>query len=259
MNHVRITVLGSSSGMPSPSRFCSSLFFQADSFNFLLDCGEGTSFSLLKNKIDPELIDTVFISHAHTDHLGGLFLLIQMMHLLKRRIPLEIYLPEETVQVFRNCLDAYYLFPDKISFPLNLQPVTDEFKFERKGLTIRAHSNRHLMGNQETIDTRKLPNRMQSFCYGLKLNGKKVVYSGDIESEDDLIGIIDDADLVITECFHPKLDKLILLLREKRVKSSLFIHIPAEMEGREKRILTQAHKMGLENLSLAYDGLVMEI
>jgi ribonuclease BN (tRNA processing enzyme) len=259
MNHVRITVLGSSSGMPSPSRFCSSLFFQTVSFNFLLDCGEGTSFSLLKNKIDPELIDAVFISHAHADHLGGLFLLIQMMHLLKRRIPLEIYLPEETVQVFRNCLDAYYLFPDKINSPLNLQPVTGNFKFERKGLTIQTHSNRHLMGNQETIDTRKLPNRMQSFCYELKLNGKKIVYSGDIESEDDLIGIIDEADFLITECFHPKLDRLFSLILGNRVKSTLFTHIPAEMEGGEKEILIHAQKMGLENSSIAHDGLVIEI
>ena len=259
MNEIRITVLGSSSGMPSPSRFCSSFFFQTENYNFLLDCGEGTSFSLLKYKIDPESIDAVFISHAHADHLGGIFLLIQMMHLLKRRTPLEIYLPEETVQVFKLCLDAYYLFPDKISFSLNLLPVTDNFEFEREGITIRAHSNRHLMGNQETINTMKLPNRMQSFCYGMKINNKKIVYSGDIESGDDLIGIIDDADLVITECFHPKLDKLISLILENRVKSTLFTHIPAEMEGGEKQILTQAHKMGLENPRLAHDGLVIEV
>ena len=213
----------------------------------------------MKNKIDQELIDAIFVSHSHSDHLVGLFLLIQMMHLLKRRIPLEIYLPEETVQVIKNCLDAFYLFPGKISFPLNLQPVTDNFKFERKGLTIRAHSNRHLMANQEIIDARKLPDRMQSFCYGLNLNGKKIVYSGDIESGDDLIGIIDDADLLITECFHPKLDKLISLILGNRVKSTLFTHISAEMEGREKEILIQAQKMGLENSSIAHDGLVIDI
>jgi len=245
--------------MPSPSRFCSSFFFQTENCNFLLDCGEGTSFSLLKYKVDPELIDAVFISHAHADHLGGLFLMIQMMHLLKRRIPLEIYLPEETVRVIEICLDAFYLFPDKISFPLNLQPVADNFKFEREGLTIQAYSNRHLTGNQETVKTKKLPNRMQSFCYGLKLDSKKIVYSGDVETSDDLIGFIDEADLLITECFHPKLEALISLIREKRVKSTLFTHIPAEMEGREKQILTQAHKMGLENPRLAHDGLVIEI
>jgi ribonuclease BN (tRNA processing enzyme) len=245
--------------MPSPSRFCSSLLFQTESFNFLLDCGEGISFSLLKNKIDPELIDAVFISHAHTDHFGGIFLLIQMMHLLKRRTPLEIYLPEETVPIFKNCLDAFYLFPDKIGFPLNSQPVTANFKFGREGTTIRAYSNRHLMGNRETIDSMKLPNRMQSFCYGLNLYGKKIVYSGDIESSDELLGLIEEADLLITECFHPQLDKLISLIIKNRVKSTLFTHIPPEMEGKEKQILDQALKMGLENLSFAYDGLLIEL
>ncbi len=245
--------------MPSPSRFCSSLFFQTENFDFLLDCGEGASFSLLKNKIEPELIDAVFISHAHIDHLGGIFLLIQMMHLMKRKIPLDIYLPEETTQTFRNCLDAFYLFPDKIGFPLKMYPVTANFKFEREGITIRAYSNRHLMGNREAINSGKLPNRMQSFCYGLDINGKKIIYSGDIESSDDLTDIIADVDLLITECFHPKLDKLISLILQNGVKSTLFTHIPIEMEGKEKQILTQAHKMGLENLNLAQDGLIIEM
>ena len=245
--------------MPSPSRFCSSLFFQTENFDFLLDCGEGASFSLLKNKIDPELIDAVFISHAHIDHIGGIFLLIQMMHLVKRKIPLEIYLPEETIQTFRNCLDAFYLFPDKIGFPLKLYPVTANFKFEREGMTIRAYSNRHLMGNRDTINSGKPTNRMQSFCYGLDMDEKRIIYSGDIESSDDLRDIIADADLLITECFHPKLDKLISLILKNKVKSTLFTHIPIEMEGKEKEILVRAHKMGLENLSLAQDGLVIQM
>lgn len=259
MSRCRITVLGSSSGMPSPSRFCSSIFFQTEKFNFLLDCGEGTSFSLLRNKIDPELIDAIFVSHAHTDHLGGLFLLIQMMHLLKRRIPLNVYLPEEAVSGVRNFLDTCYLFTDKLSLKVSLLPVKHNFELIEKELGIKAHLNRHLMVNREMINELKVPNKMQSFCFILNLYGKKIVYSGDIESADDLNNIIEDADLLITECFHPKLEKLIPLLTERRVKSTVFTHIPQEMEGKETEIKNQAKKMNLENLVMAYDGLVIEI
>ena len=259
MSRCRITVLGSSSGMPSPTRFCSSLFFQTERLNFLVDCGEGVSFSLLRNKIDPELIDSIFVSHSHVDHLGGFFLLVQMMHLLQRRTPLNVYLPEETIFGVKNFLQICYLFPEKIIPKLSLHPMTSSFEFQDEGITIKAHPNRHLMGNREIIDELSFPNKMQSFCFLLNLSNKKIVYSGDIESSEDLAGIIQDADILITECFHPKLEKLIPLMVEKRVKSAVFTHIPPELEGKEKEILKKAQKMGFEKLVMAYDGLVIEI
>jgi ribonuclease BN (tRNA processing enzyme) len=259
MSKCRITILGSSSGMPSPSRFCSSIFFQTEEFNFILDCGEGTSFSLLRNKIDPELIDSVFISHSHSDHLGGLLLLIQMMHNLRRRTPLSVYLPKEAISGVRSFLDTCYLFPDKLSSRPNLYPITPDYTFKNETIAIQARLNRHLAGNQKMIDELRVPNKMQSFCFILDVHGEKIVYSGDIESSDDLIDIIGGADLLITECFHPKLEKLIPLILEKRVKSTIFTHIPPELEGKEKDIVTKAQKMGLENLVMAYDGLVIEV
>jgi len=245
--------------MPSASRFCSSFFFQTERLNFLLDCGEGVSFSLLRNKIDPELIDSIFISHSHVDHLGGLFLLVQMMHLLQRRTSLNVYLPEEAISGVRNFLHTCYLFPEKITPQLSLHPVTSDFTFEDEGITIKVHPNRHLLGNQGIIDELKFPNKMQSFCFLLTLSNKKIVYSGDIESSNDLTEIIQDADILITECFHPRLENLIPLMVEKRVKSAVFTHIPPELEGKEKEILKKAQKMGFEKLIMAYDGLVIDI
>jgi ribonuclease BN (tRNA processing enzyme) len=255
----RITVLGSSSGMPSPARFCPSLLFQTENLNFLLDCGEGTSFSLQRNKIDPELIDSVFISHCHSDHLGGLFLFIQMFHLLQRRRSLRIFLPEEAVSGVKSFLQTCYLFPEKINPPLSLLPITTKFKFEEEGIIIKAHANRHLMSNQNVIDKLKYTNKMQSFCFVLNIVDKKIIYSGDIESSDDLAEIIDDADLLITECFHPQLDRLIPLMAEKRVKMAVFTHIPPELEEKQDEILLMAKKNGFEKLVMAYDGMVINI
>ncbi|MCK4404513.1 MAG: MBL fold metallo-hydrolase [candidate division Zixibacteria bacterium] len=259
MSRCRITVLGSSSGMPSPTRFCSSFFFQTERLNFLIDCGEGVSFSFLRNKIDPELIDSIFITHSHVDHLGGLFLLVQMMHLLQRRTPLNVYLPEEAISGVKNFLQTCYLFPEKITPKLTLHPVTSNFKFQDEEISIKVYPNRHLLGNQVVIDELRFPNKMQSFCFLLNLSNRKIIYSGDIESSSDLTDIIQDADLLITECFHPRLEKLIPLMVEKKVKSAIFTHIPPELEGKEKEILKKAQKRGFEKLIMAYDGLVIDI
>jgi ribonuclease BN (tRNA processing enzyme) len=100
---------------------------------------------------------------------------------------------------------------------------------------------------------------MQSFCFVVNWHEKKLVYSGDILSSDDLANIIYDADLVITECTHPKLERLLSLMRESQVKSAIFTHIPVELEGKEKIILEKAGEFDFDNLLIAQDGMVVDI
>ena len=251
--------------MPSPVRFCSSFLLETEKGKYLFDAGEGTSFSLLRNKIDFNQINFIFITHSHIDHLGGLFLLIQMMHLAQRRTPLNIYLPQEAVSGVESFLQSLYLFKEKLSLRLNLHPIKPNFVFKNEEIEISAYLNRHLSGNEEVIREYNFPNQMQSFCFVINLSAgstkddKKLVYSGDIASSDDLANLIFDADLLITECMHPKLDRLLSLIKESKVKSAIFTHIPLELEGKEKLYLEKAREFDFENLLVAYDGLVVEI
>lgn len=251
--------------MPSPSRFCSSFLLESEKEKYLFDAGEGTSFSLLRNKIDFNQINFIFITHSHVDHLGGLFLLIQMMHLTRRKTPLNIYLPEEALGGVENFLQTLYLFKEKLSLKLNLRPIKPKFVFKNEEIKISAYLNQHLSGNEEVIREYNFPNRMQSFCFVVNWSAgsigdeKKLVYSGDILSSDDLANIIFDADLVITECMHPRLEKLLSLLKESKVKSAIFTHIPVELEEQEKLFLEKAGEFDFDNLLIAYDGLVVEI
>ncbi len=288
MSTSRIIILGSSSGTPSPSRFCSSFLLEIPPFDrlrvvspstsfrineveppkvgletekgkYLFDAGEGVSFSILRNKIDFNQINYIFITHSHIDHLGGLFLLIQMMHLTQRKSPLNIYLPEEATFGVENFLQTLYLFKEKLSFRLNLHPIKPNFVFRNGELNVNAYLNRHLSGNEEVIRECNFPNQMQSFCLVINLDEKKIVYSGDIESSNDLANIIFDADLLITECMHPRLEKLLTLMAESKVKSAVFTHIPPELEGKEEIILEKACEFDFDNLLIAHDGLVVDI
>jgi ribonuclease BN (tRNA processing enzyme) len=244
MNRCRITFLGSSSGMPSPTRFCTSLLFQTDESSFLLDCGEGASFSLLQNKIDPLLIDAIFVSHAHVD-------------LLKRKTPLDVYLPEEAVSGVKDFLNTCYLFPGKINFRLSILPISTGFRLQQSGMSIQAHLNNHLAANKQMLEELDLPNKMQSFCFSLNLYGKRIVYSGDVQSTRDLEEITEDADVLITECVHPSLPELLSAIAEKGVKRAILTHVPPELESKQQEIIESARKIGLDKFDFAYDGLIV--
>jgi len=162
-------------------------------------------------------------------------------------------------------LQTLYLFKEKLSLRLNLFPIKPNFVFKNEEMNMNVYPNRHLSGNEEVIREYNFPNRMQSFCFvvnwsaGSVGNEKKLVYSGDIGSSGDLANIVFDADLLITECMHPRLEDLLSLITESKVKSAIFTHIPVELEGKEKIILEKAREFNFNNLLIAYDGLVVEI
>lgn len=85
------TILGSSSALPTSSRFPTAQVLKVHEHFFLIDCGEGTQIQLRKFKIPFNKIDHIFISHLHGDHYFGLFGLLSSFNLLGRKHPLAIY------------------------------------------------------------------------------------------------------------------------------------------------------------------------
>ena len=72
----RVTILGSSSALPTPKRNPSAHVLNVHEQFFLIDCGEGTQKQLRKFGINPLKLKAIFISHLHGDHVYGLFGLI---------------------------------------------------------------------------------------------------------------------------------------------------------------------------------------
>lgn len=98
-----LTILGSSSALPTTKRFPTAHLLNVNERFFLIDCGEGTQIQLRKNRIGFGRINNIFISHAHGDHVFGLFGLFSSFQLLGRKNDLHIYGPGE----LRKLLDFY--------------------------------------------------------------------------------------------------------------------------------------------------------
>lgn len=103
----RVTILGSSSALPTPKRNPSAHVLNVHEQFFLIDCGEGTQKQLRKFGINPLKLKAIFISHLHGDHVYGLFGLISTMGLMGRRTPLPIYAPKPFDEILANHLQYF--------------------------------------------------------------------------------------------------------------------------------------------------------
>jgi len=88
-----LTILGSSAAIPANGRGLSAQVLQKGNYNFLIDCGEGTQFSLIKNNIKSSRINHIFISHLHGDHIFGLPGFLSTLSIQGRKDPMYIYGP----------------------------------------------------------------------------------------------------------------------------------------------------------------------
>ena len=86
-----LTILGTSSALPTSSKFPTAHVLNVHERFFLIDCGEGTQMQLRRLGINLSRINHIFISHLHGDHVFGLFGLISTLSLLGRKEDLHIY------------------------------------------------------------------------------------------------------------------------------------------------------------------------
>jgi ribonuclease Z len=138
-----LTVLGSSSALPTSKRYPSAHVLNVHEHFFLIDCGEGTQLQLRKFKIRFSKINHVFISHVHGDHIFGLPGLISTFHLLGRTSELCIYGHmdlQQYLSCFLNQFGKDLLFNVKfIPLKANCQKVI----FENRQVAVESIPLRH--------------------------------------------------------------------------------------------------------------------
>lgn len=86
-----LTILGSSSAIPTAFRYPTAQVLNVSERFFLIDCGEGAQIQLRRLGISFRKIRHVFISHLHGDHYLGLTGFISTRNLLGLHSDLHIY------------------------------------------------------------------------------------------------------------------------------------------------------------------------
>ena len=137
---MKVTFLGTSAARPTIERWLSCVVVQRQGEYFMFDCGEGTQYRLLQEKIRIwHRPASIFISHLHYDHWGGLIGLLASMALEGRSRPLTIYGPPGVQSLFQ----AIIPLTSKQSFPIKIHDCQPGLIFETQEYCIRACEGSH--------------------------------------------------------------------------------------------------------------------
>lgn len=138
---MKIIFLGTSAGVPTKERNHTSILLIYNGDYLLFDCGEGTQRQLKKAGISPLLINRIFITHLHADHILGLFGLLQTFVLNKINKKIEIYGPTGLKNFLKY---AIKLFPAINYLKINITEISAaKKKFEFDNYYIYALKLKH--------------------------------------------------------------------------------------------------------------------
>jgi ribonuclease BN (tRNA processing enzyme) len=203
--------------------------------NALIDCGATSLVGLNKLAINRNDISTIFISHFHADHIGGLpFLLLEANYILKRTRGLTVAGPPGLKSRYGEIMET--AFPGtktlQLSFPLTLRELEIGKRNEVGGVRVTAFHVVH--------DDRAGP------CLGLRFEaeGKIIAYSGDTQWTDSLIEVGRNADLFICEAYtrdkpihtHMALSALEKHLDRIKPKRLVLTHMSNDMLARRAEL-----------------------
>jgi ribonuclease BN (tRNA processing enzyme) len=185
-----LTVLGGSAAWPNPGQGCSSYLVASDNTRLLLDCGPDT-LQMLRQHADYRSIDAVIISHCHADHMLDL---VAYRYGLKygpghddRRVPL--WLPPGGIERL-DMLSAALAYGSEDSSGF----WTDAFELHEFDPLATLQ-----VGN---LGVSFAPTQHFVPCFAMRVSdrsGRAIGYTADAGTIDPLVGLMEDATLLVAE------------------------------------------------------------
>lgn len=170
---MKLRVLGCSGGIGGNLRTTSFLLDQ----DVLIDAGTGvTELSLA----ELALIDHVFVTHSHLDHIACIPFMVDSVGFMRDR-PLTVYASEETLDILRQHIFNWKIWPDFCEIPDAQQPY------------MRYQAIR--LGVPTVLDGRKITSIpanhvVPAVGYHLDSGAASLVFSGDTTSNDPLWDVV---------------------------------------------------------------------
>jgi ribonuclease BN (tRNA processing enzyme) len=248
-------VLGSGTAVPHPKRSSPSFWLETAAGTIALDFGPSVIYRMAMENLDWPNLDTVWISHFHLDHVGGLapflFGIRNAPETRNRKKPLHILGPgglRKLMELF-DAANNYKLFQQP--FPLEIIEVEPLEQFEvLPGVEATALST---------------PHTDESLAIHLREGNKTLVYTSDTGFTETLPAFAKNVDLMVIESSfvkdkpvqkHLELAEAMYLIRKAQPKKAVLTHLYPEWDDVDFEKEVRSFSAKCETLE-AKDGLTI--
>ncbi len=245
---MQLQFVGCGDAFGTGGRFNTCFHLVGNRINALIDCGGSSLVGMNKLAIDRNAISTIFITHFHADHVGGLpYFILEANYVLKRKGALTVAGPPGLKLRYAEMMESAYPGTAnlQLSFPLTLREV--------------EIGKRNEIGNMRVTPFHVVHDDRAGPCLGYRCEaeGKIVAYSGDTQWTRAVIDIGRDADLFICEAYtrdkpintHMALSALEKHLDQISPKRLILTHMGNDMLARRAELPFET----------AEDGMIVEL
>jgi ribonuclease Z len=203
---MHIVMAGTGSPRIDPERGPPCVVVIAGGEFLLFDAGEACIRRIEMMDLPIDRITGVFVTHLHSDHIGGLGQAINRSWIWGRANKLDVYGPQGIAEVIDGITKTYMpdtqirttvqgdhiLDPDHAvaqAKPIILEHSNAESVFERNGVVVKAFLVEHQPAEL-------------AFGYRIEYKGRSVVISGDTRKSNNVVRNSKDADILIHEAMN---------------------------------------------------------
>ena len=222
-------------------RLRSSIMIEHEDFNFVIDCGPDFRQQMLRTNC--KKLDAIIFTHEHADHTTGIDD-VRPFFFRQGKIPIYIH-----KRVLSSLHERFaYIFDPKKKYPgapdFEVIIISKENDFEVLGLNITPIESAHL----------KLPvlgYRIKNFAY---LTDVKTISDIELEKLKELDILVINALRYEPHPSHLNIEEALEIIDIIKPKKTYFTHISHNM-GFHEEVCNDLP----EHVTLAYDGLVLEV
>jgi ribonuclease BN (tRNA processing enzyme) len=172
----------------------------------LIDAGDGVSEQLAKVGIPLGDVRTIFLTHLHFDHTGGLFGFLGLRYQVRNRLPVSIYGPVGTARMVAGLLAAMEPgaeigvgYPGAARRPpedlVRVTEIGDGTRLKLGSLVVSSVTNSHYSFPEGSAEA----SRSQSLSLRFDLSDRSVIFTGDTGPSSKVEQLARGADVMVSE------------------------------------------------------------